>query len=466
MLTPEQNETLTRVGPGTPGGELMRRYWHPIYTVAQLRDNPVAKVRILCEDLILFRDRSGKLGLIDERCPHRRASFIVGIPEAEGIRCAYHGWHFNAEGRCLDMPLEPLNTPYKDRITVKAYPVEEMGGLIWAYLGPKPAPVLPQWDLFIRDRGFRQIVGHQLPCNWLQCMENRADMGHAVFLHGRLFQYALERQGRLTDDPKARYNATMISHDEMRQAGVQVRYRPIFNEFGFTKGSLKTGQTEDARSWTVGANPVLFPYILAFGPEEGDSRIRRSYQIGVPIDDTTTWHINYFCYCPPEGVEVPEQDFVPYREVPLKDEKGEYILDYVLAQDMVVWAEQGPIADRSKENLAGSDVLISEYRRLLKQQIDVVAQGGEPMNVFRDPAKAVSPELRVPGNDGSAPVRDTMYHAAVSYRENYHKQSSAGWLYIEDDSDRYCPDREIVLDLFRKSEEVRARRQADAEGQH
>ncbi|HLH75318.1 MAG TPA: Rieske 2Fe-2S domain-containing protein, partial [Candidatus Binataceae bacterium] len=110
MLTQEQNEYLTRVGPGTPCGELMRRYWHPIYPEVKLRDNPVAKVRILCEDLVLFRDRSGRLGLIQENCPHRLTSFACGIPEVEGIRCCYHGWLFDTQGRCLEMPLEPPNS--------------------------------------------------------------------------------------------------------------------------------------------------------------------------------------------------------------------------------------------------------------------------------------------------------------------------------------------------------------------
>jgi 5,5'-dehydrodivanillate O-demethylase oxygenase subunit len=456
MLTREQNEYLTRVGPGTPCGELMRRYWHPIYPAALLQDNPVRKVRILCEDLVLFRDRAGKLGLVQERCPHRGTSLAVGIPEPQGLRCCYHGWLFDAEGRCLEQPLEPPHSQYKNKITIKAYPVQELGGLVWAYLGPQPAPLLPRWALFIRPRGFRQIVGHRLPCNWLQTMENRGDMGHAVFLHGRLFQYALEREGRLVDDQKARYNATMLSHDAMRQRGVHTKYRAIHNKFGFTKGSLTTEQDETARSWTIGANPILFPYLLAFGPEEGDDRIRRSYQLGVPIDDTNTWHLNYFCYVPPQGVDVPAQNSVPYREVPLKNDKGEYILDYVLGQDMMAWVEQGAIADRSQEHLGSSDVLISEYRRLLKSQIDAVAAGGEPMNVFRDPATIDSPELTIPGNDGEAPIRDTTYKAAVSYRENYHKKSQAGWLYIEDDSDRYCPDREIVLGIFEKAEALRS----------
>ena len=456
MLTREQNETLTRVGPGTPCGELMRRYWHPIYPAAKLRDNPVAKVRILCEDLVLFRDRSGRLGLVQERCPHRRTSLAVGIPEKEGLRCCYHGWLFDAEGHCLEQPLERAGSDFKNEIRITAYPVEEMGGLVWAYLGPKPAPLLPRWDLFVRARGFRQMVGHQLPCNWLQVMENRGDLGHAIYLHGRLFQYALERQGRLTDDPKARYNAAMVTQRDMMARGVNVRYRPIYNQFGFTKGTLSSEQKEDARSWTVGVNPILFPYLLAFGPEEGDHRIRRTYQFGVPIDDTHTWHINYFCYvCPPE-VEMPAQEFVPYAEVPLKNEKGEYRLDYVLGQDMVAWTEQGEIADRDQENLGTSDSLVVAYRNLLKQQIDRVQAGEEPMNVFRDPATINSPELTIPGAGGEAPIRNTAHRNSVAYRENYHKRSEGGWLYIDDDADRFCPDRDLIVELFRKTEAVRA----------
>jgi 5,5'-dehydrodivanillate O-demethylase oxygenase subunit len=462
MLSREQNEYMTKVGPGTPCGELMRRYWHPIYPEVELRKKPVRKVRILGEDLVLFRDRSGKLGLVQERCPHRMTSLAVGIPEPEGLRCCYHGWLFDAQGRCLEQPLESSSSHFKDKIRIKAYPVEEMGGLIWAYLGPAPAPLLPRWDLFVRGRGFRQIVAHNVPCNWLQAMENRGDLGHAVFLHGRLFQYDLERKGRLTDDPKARYNATMTEHARLRDNGIDIKYKPIFNEFGFTKGSLRSDQKEDARSWTVGMNPILFPYLLAFGPEEGDGRIRRSYQFGVPIDDTHTWHVQYFCYVFPEGVDVPEQDSVPYAEMPLKDEQGEYILDYVLVQDIVAWAEQGEITDRTQEHLGASDSLVIAYRRMLKAQIDLVVQGKEPMNVFRDPAMVESPELRIPGNEGPAPVRDTMYGAAVSYRENYHKESKGGWLYIDDDADGCCPDRDLIVEMFRKAEAIRTRQAAPA----
>src|SRR5688572_27767940 len=127
MLSKELNERLTRVGPGTPGGELLRRYWHPIAGTAELDVEPVKKVRLLGEDLVLYRDQSGTLGLIDQRCPHRRVSLEYGIPESEGLRCPYHGWRFNQEGKCLEQPCEPWDSTFKDRITTRAYPVQEMG---------------------------------------------------------------------------------------------------------------------------------------------------------------------------------------------------------------------------------------------------------------------------------------------------------------------------------------------------
>jgi 5,5'-dehydrodivanillate O-demethylase oxygenase subunit len=448
MLTKEENEYLTRVGKGTPGGELMRRYWHPVYPEALLREAGVVKARILGEDLVLYRDRSGNFGLIGPRCPHRGTSLALGIPEAEGRRCCYHGWRFNGEGRCIEQPLEPPDSTFKDKIRIPGYPVQALGGLIWAYLGPLPAPVLPRWDLFVRESGFRQIVAHRLPCNWLQAMENRGDLGHAVYLHGRLFQYALEKQGRLTDDPEARYNATMTQQARDLERGVYTHYRPIYNEFGFTKGRRDSTQPEDIRAWTIGINPILFPYLLAQGP--GDTGIRRSYQFGVPIDDTTTWHMQYFCYQFPGEVDVPKQDVVPYAEVPLTGEDGQYQLDYVLAQDMVAWYEQGEIVDRTQEHLGTSDTLVIAYRRMLKEQIALVEAGKEPMNVFRNAAAAESPELRIAGSEGAAPSL-AAFGAQVDYRGNFHKVSKGGWRYIDDDADRYCPDRDLIVELFAKT---------------
>jgi 5,5'-dehydrodivanillate O-demethylase len=456
MLTQEENAHLTQVGPGTPGGELMRRYWHPILASATLDEDPVQAVRILGEDLVLFRDGSGRLGLVARRCPHRMMDLSFGIPEPEGLRCPYHGWLYDTAGACLEMPLEPPDSTFKAKITTTAYPVQELGGLIWAYLGPEPAPLLPRWDLFVKEGGFRQIIGHQLPCNWLQVMDNRGDLGHAIYLHGRFFQYTLEKEGKLTADPRSRYNSGATNQASRLARGAYPKYEPRYNQFGMTKANLDSDGDETNPTWTVGVNPVLFPYLLAFGP--GRKTIRQTYQLGVPIDDTHTWHLQYFCYMFPEEVGVPEQDVIPYREVPLKDENGKYILNNVLAQDMVAWYGQGEVADRSQEHLASSDTCVIAYRQMLREQIQIVAEGGEPLNVFRDPATIERPELALDPGDSNRVSQENVDRPDSKrdqvYRSNFHQMSEGGWLYLDDDIDRYCPDRDTVVELYRRADDL------------
>jgi 5,5'-dehydrodivanillate O-demethylase len=451
MLSEQQNRKLTQVGPGTPGGDLLRRYWHPVAPATVFHKKPVNKVRLLGENLTLYRDKSGKMGLIAERCPHRMTSLHLGIPEPEGLRCCYHGWLFNEEGRCLDTPLERPDSPLKSNIKITAYPVQEMGGLIWAYMGPAPAPLLPRWDLFSNPNSFRHLIGHQLPCNWLQVMENRSDIDHTVYLHGRLFQHVLEQQGRLTDDPMARYNSTMNSQKASLERGSYHRHRVLPNELGFTKAYMAPGDSEEATHWTVGITPVAFPYLLMSGPH--DKNIRRFYQMGVPIDDTHTWHITVLGFYFPEGVNVPKQDFTPYKEVPLTNDQNEYVLDYILAQDMTAWVEQGAIADRTQEHLGGSDEAVIYYRRLLSEQIDLVQQGLEPMNVFRT-GNVDSLELTLPGADSADPFEGTSVGALLASRNAFHKQSKGGWLYIDDDGDRYLDDRDLIVTLFAEAERI------------
>ena len=456
MLTKEENELLTRVGPETPCGKLMRRYWHPVAASSQLVENPVRKVRILCEDLVLFRDRSGRLGLVGDRCPHRRMHLQFGIPEAEGIRCPYHGWLFSAGGKCLEQPMEPPDSAFNEKIKITSYPVQEMGGLVWAYLGPQPAPLLPEWDLFVRPDGYRQILAHWLPCNWLQVMENHSDRDHQAYLHGRWFQYILERQGRLTDDPEARYNATMKQQEGRARRGVYRRHRPVYNEYGFTKGTIDSDQSEENPAWQEGAGgAVIFPYMSAPG-DEGPG-IRHFYQIGVPVDDTTTWHLQYTCFVFPQEASAPKQEVPTYVEVPLKDQQGEFILDYITGQDMVAFCGQGTTTDREQEHLGVVDSCIIAYRKMLQEQITIVQDGGEPMNVFRDPAK-------IHRMDRSFAAQKAAIAATFvdrRYRANYHKMSRGGWPYIDDDVERFSPDRETILELYRRTEAVqKAQRKA------
>jgi len=199
MLSVKENERLTRVGPGTPMGVLLRRYWHPVAASAALTENPVKLIKILGESLVLFRDRQGRLGLIGDTCPHRRISLLYGIPEEEGLRCPYHGWMFDCTGQCIEMPAEAPESTFKNRVQIPGYPVAELGGLIFAYLGPPPAPLLPRWDLFVMDGVWRDIGVTTIPCNWLQCMENSLDPVHTEWLHGHYYNYVMQRKKALDE---------------------------------------------------------------------------------------------------------------------------------------------------------------------------------------------------------------------------------------------------------------------------
>ena len=198
MLTVAQNERLTQVGPGTPMGALFRRYWLPIAAAGKLDEEPTLEVRILGEDLVLYKDRSGQLGLIDRYCAHRRVNLAYGIPEENGLRCMYHGWLYDETGQCAEQPFEETVRPearFKDKIKLKGYPVQAFQGLIWAYMGPLPAPVLPGWEPMVRENTVKDIAITELPCSWLQCMENSMDPVHVEWLHVELPRFLRETRG-------------------------------------------------------------------------------------------------------------------------------------------------------------------------------------------------------------------------------------------------------------------------------
>ena len=194
MLSAELNETLTRVGPGTRMGALLRRYWYPVAGLAEFETRWSKKVRLLGENLVLFKDRAGRFGLLDERCPHRGASLYYGIPTEHGWRCPYHGWHFDHAGRCVDQPNEARPDALNGKALTAGYPVETMGGLVWAYLGPQPAPLVPDWEPFSWEDGLVQIVFTYLACNWFQCQENSIDPADLEWLQDTI------RDGDPTDE--------------------------------------------------------------------------------------------------------------------------------------------------------------------------------------------------------------------------------------------------------------------------
>src|SRR5438046_1878942 len=168
-------------------GELLRRSWMPLAAVAELDDRPTKPVRLMGEDLVLYKDKSGTYGLLDRHCAHRRADLCYGFAEDRGLRCHYHGWLYSETGHCLAQPFEEIAHPearFKDRIAMKAYPVEAKAGLLWASLGPAPAPLVPTWEPFTWTNGFAQIVVAEFPCNWFQAQTNSIDPVPAEWLHG------------------------------------------------------------------------------------------------------------------------------------------------------------------------------------------------------------------------------------------------------------------------------------------
>ena len=198
MLSPEKNRLLTQVGPGTPMGELLRRYWMPIGGASELDTNPIKPIRLMGEDLVLYKDLGGQFGLLDRHCPHRRADLAYGFVEQTGIRCNYHGWLMDEAGRCIEQPYDDTVNPRsraKERCGTKAYPVKECAGLLFAYMGPLPVPELPVWEPFTWENGFREVVLSDVPCNWFQCQENSIDPVHFEWMHDN-WSAAPERQDR------------------------------------------------------------------------------------------------------------------------------------------------------------------------------------------------------------------------------------------------------------------------------
>jgi 5,5'-dehydrodivanillate O-demethylase len=361
MLTREENELLVRVGPGTPGGNLLRRYWHPIALAQDLSDEtPTKFVRVLGEDLVLFRDKSGHTGLIADKCPHRSASMLYGRVEERGISCAYHGWLMDCDGNILETPPE-RNDAIMRNVKTTAYPVQIFLNLIWTYMGPAPVPPMPHYDTLFRKDGHRDIRLHPvLDCNWFQAMENSIDPAHLQVLHQEFI-----------GGGRQPVNTTRGYTDDVESF-----------EFYVTDFALMKKRTY--KNGTVDEHPLVFPNILRQGA---------STQYRTPIDDTHTWHVHINFHPTQDGSE-PADAFDPKIEImePYKNPPEnlhpftKFTMAHVIPQDHMAWETQGPIADRSIEHLSYSDRGVVLLRRVLKEQILKVQRGEDPMGVFRDPA--------------------------------------------------------------------------------
>jgi 5,5'-dehydrodivanillate O-demethylase len=371
MLTSDDNLLLTQTGPGTPGGELLRRYWMPVCPAAELTaEKPKKRVKMLGESLVLFRDGNGKLGLVAEQCAHRRVSLYFGFVEEDGLRCPYHGWKYATSGKCIEQPFEPKGSTLMDEACVVSYPVQELAGIFFAYLGPLPAPLLPRWETLVSKAGTRSIT--VLPvhnCNWLQAQENSVDPVHTYYLHA----HTLMLHAKASDSLKS---------------SAAYFHRPIQGiDFELTREDAWTGIRKirtygGALAEREAGHPAIFPNILIV-PQEANALVTHWR---VPMDDAHTY-ILWLHFTPTaDGNEVAQADadipiaYLPHPRTP----DGEYDLSDFPQQDLMAWETQGPVFDRGKELLGTTDRGIVMWRNLLRQQIRLVQEGKDPDGVIRD----------------------------------------------------------------------------------
>ncbi|HEY6201360.1 MAG TPA: Rieske 2Fe-2S domain-containing protein [Candidatus Binatia bacterium] len=366
MLSREENDLYTRVGPGTPAGEMLRRYWHPIGFAAELKKRPV-KRRLLGEDLVLFRDDAGKLGLLTLRCAHRGTSLEFGHIEDGGLRCCYHGWLYAVDGRVMEQPGEPPESNFKERVRQRAYKVEELGGVVFAYLGPDPAPLLPRWDVLVREDGQRARQGRLVHCNFFQMIENSVDQHHLKWLH-RTSTTPTWDDGEINPQP-------------------------------FDYGIVNTyTRRVDGKKWAH-VNYFVFPTMNKTGNvEEGHPTEHRASSAGevmrwrVPVDDACSMHFTVEFGAARDGEPVKIMEDRSEQGI-VDTKQGVYRWDDSIGwlaradQDRAAQESQGTIYDRSTEHLGATDKGVILLRRLYRESIEAVQKGRDPIGVVRDPAK-------------------------------------------------------------------------------
>jgi 5,5'-dehydrodivanillate O-demethylase oxygenase subunit len=366
VLSAEKNRLLTEVGPGTPMGEYLRRYWMPIGGATEFHRLALKPMRLFGEDLILYRDRSGTFGLIDRQCPHRRADLAMGFVEDKGIRCHYHGWLMDEAGRCIEQPYDDIANPSprgRERCKTRAYPVKEVAGLLWAYLGPAPAPELPVWEPLTWPNGFAEIVISEIPCNWFQCQENSCDPVHFEWMHENW--------------------STRLRGENGPYAPRHLKLK--FEEFdhGFVYKRVREGAQEADTNWTIG-RVTLWP---------NGFYLSDHFEWRVPIDDRNTLSVCWFYTRVPKEREPYAQGPIPAWHGPIRDEEGRLISSHVINQDIIAWIGQGVIADRTKENLGASDLGIAMIRKRFFEELEAVARGAEPKGLIRSSNVARCVEL-------------------------------------------------------------------------
>jgi phenylpropionate dioxygenase-like ring-hydroxylating dioxygenase large terminal subunit len=397
MLSKQQNELICKVGPGTPMGEVMRQYWIPALVSNELAepDGRPARLRLLGEDLVAFRDTSGRVGIMAHNCPHRGASLFFGRNEDEGLRCVYHGWKFDVSGRCVDMPNEPPESNFKDKVRAIAYPTQERGGVVWVYMGRRETP--PPLSTLEPNMAADGIVTPVMrDCNWLQGLEGDIDTSHLGFLHLGSMKPEQLKPG---------------TFDYYTVKDRAPRYEVIDTDFGTMYGAYRPAE-EDTNYWRIAA--FLFPFYTMI--PTGVLGLKVGVRAWVPIDDDRTMFWNM--YTPAQryglenrrqvagggrdpGVYMPADQYLPNSSDFLgrwrlkANASNDYLLDAeaqktqsftgiagIHIQDQAITESMGTLLDRTVEHLGTADVMIIRTRQRLTKAVEALqAEGSVPPGV-------------------------------------------------------------------------------------
>jgi len=399
MLSKEDNERLTRVNKGTPMGDLIRRYWIPAIFSEQINrpDCPPVRVKLLGENLVAFRDSQERVGLLDEHCPHRTASLFFGRNEECGLRCVYHGWKFDIEGKCIDLPSEPMKSPLQRKVKIKAYPCVEHGGIVWSYMGPpklKPPP--PDFEWARLPSSFRLMSRQIMECNWLQGIEGGFDSSHLAFLHGGVVE------GDITLRPSI--------------------YEVIPTDYGFVAGSGRQ-RLDDLILWS--ANVMIMPF------QKSIASVPVGVHLWVPMDDehTMQYVIDFLPHRSLTDGDIAREtswngihsENISGTDKPIRNKDNDYLIDRSLqasgksytgikglgTQDNGIQESMGPIADRTRERLGTTDAAIINLRKLLLKALEDHEEGVTPLGL--DPSTYQVRGSRYTAPKGQ-PFLETMEH--------------------------------------------------------
>ncbi len=383
MLRKEQNDLLTQTGPGTPMGDLFRRYWIPALLASELPENecPPVRVKLLSERLLAFRDTEGRHGLIDEFCAHRGASLWFGRNEEYGLRCPYHGWKYDVNGQCVDVPSEPVESGFCKKVKLTSYPLIKIGDILWTFMGkPEDEPPHPEWEFALVPPEQTFTSKRLQECNWLQAMEGGIDSSHVSFLH----------RGSLNSDPLFKgAKANQYNLDDTQ---------PVF-EVVEQPGGLYIGVRRNAEGgkyyWRI--TPWVMPSFTMV-PPRSDHPVHGHFWI--PIDDETCWAWS-FDYHPVRALTKVERQamidgkgvhvrYVPGTFRPLVNKDNDYLIDRaaqkagitysgvegIAMQDASLQESMGPIVDRTKENLVSTDNGIIMARHRLMRAVRALREKG------------------------------------------------------------------------------------------